>query len=132
MPRDSISGFGLRWTYGQDQTELCRNGTIHNALEEVGSVHTIQGHDLSCVGFILGMSLRLDPGRRRLFKDNNKIPRRIIAEYLVHEVSKCQIENNATEDAYARRHKISPYVNRNLASQGVLVFDGWPWSQSGV
>jgi DUF2075 family protein len=38
-----------------------------NALEEVGSIHTVQGYDLNYVGVIIGLDLRFDPERRRLF-----------------------------------------------------------------
>ncbi|KAK3390292.1 hypothetical protein B0H63DRAFT_507670 [Podospora didyma] len=38
-----------------------------NALEEVGSIHTVQGYDLNYVGVIIGMDLRFDVGKRRLF-----------------------------------------------------------------
>lgn len=40
-------------------------------LEEVGSIHTVQGYDLNYVGVIIGLDLRLDPARRRLFIDRD-------------------------------------------------------------
>ncbi len=40
-----------------------------NALEEVGSIHTVQGYDLNYVGVIIGLDLRFDPDRKRLFVD---------------------------------------------------------------
>ncbi|KAK1832536.1 hypothetical protein QBC39DRAFT_304551 [Podospora conica] len=39
------------------------------ALEEVGSVHTVQGYDLNYVGVIVGMDLRFDPEGGRLYVD---------------------------------------------------------------
>ncbi|KAH7357110.1 hypothetical protein BKA65DRAFT_474902 [Rhexocercosporidium sp. MPI-PUGE-AT-0058] len=39
------------------------------ALEEVGSIHTVQGYDLNYVGVIIGLDLRFDPEKRRLFID---------------------------------------------------------------
>jgi uncharacterized protein len=39
------------------------------ALEEVGSVHTVQGYDLNYVGVIIGRDLRFDPEEGRLFVD---------------------------------------------------------------
>lgn len=41
------------------------------ALEEVGSIHTVQGYDLNYVGVIIGLDLRFDPEQRRLFIDRN-------------------------------------------------------------
>jgi len=57
------------------QTRLRWNSTLtdwiasSNALEEVGSIHTVQGYDLNYVGVIIGLDLRFDPVRRRLFID---------------------------------------------------------------
>ena len=57
------------------QTQLRWNSVIADwiasskALEEVGSIHTVQGYDLNYVGVIIGLDLRFDPERRRLFID---------------------------------------------------------------
>lgn len=40
-----------------------------NAVEEVGSVHTVQGYDLNFVGVIIGKDLRFDTLRNRLCVD---------------------------------------------------------------
>jgi len=59
-----LDGVGLRW-----------NGTLTDwvsspdALEEVGSIHTLQGYDLNYAGVIIGPDLRLDPTSRRVFAD---------------------------------------------------------------
>ncbi|KAJ7035292.1 hypothetical protein C8F04DRAFT_955186 [Mycena alexandri] len=37
-----------------------------NSLEEVGSIHTVQGYDLNYVGVIIGPDLRYNPEQRRL------------------------------------------------------------------
>jgi DUF2075 family protein len=42
-----------------------------NALEEVGSIHTVQGYDLNYAGVIIGPDLRYDPEAGRLFMDRN-------------------------------------------------------------
>ncbi|WP_440662658.1 DNA/RNA helicase domain-containing protein [Clavibacter nebraskensis] len=42
-----------------------------NALEEVGSIHTVQGYDLNYTGVIIGPDLRYDPEAGRLFMDRN-------------------------------------------------------------
>ncbi|KAI9658987.1 MAG: hypothetical protein M1821_001947 [Bathelium mastoideum] len=42
-----------------------------NALEEVGSIHTVQGYDLNYVGVIIGHDLGFDPDQRRLFINRN-------------------------------------------------------------
>jgi DUF2075 family protein len=55
-------------------TKLCWNGekavdwiSSANALEEVGSIHTVQGYDLNYVGVIIGPDLRFDPVKKRLY-----------------------------------------------------------------
>ncbi|KAH8587153.1 hypothetical protein B0O99DRAFT_665475 [Bisporella sp. PMI_857] len=45
--------------------------TSRNALEEVGSIHTVQGYDLNYVGVIIGLDLRFDPEQSRLVIDRN-------------------------------------------------------------
>ncbi|CAQ02854.1 DNA/RNA helicase domain-containing protein [Clavibacter sepedonicus] len=42
-----------------------------NALEEVGSIHTVQGYDLNYAGVIIGPDLRYDPEAGRLFMDRD-------------------------------------------------------------
>lgn len=55
-----------------DQAQLRWNSTStdwvssSNALEEVGSIHTVQGYDLNYVGVIIGLDLRFDTSRKRL------------------------------------------------------------------
>lgn len=61
-----ISALNTMWGLGnlfQAQKEL--------VLEEVGSIHTVQGYDLNYVGVIIGLDLRFDPDRRRLFIDRD-------------------------------------------------------------
>ncbi|WP_317232983.1 DNA/RNA helicase domain-containing protein [Clavibacter capsici] len=41
------------------------------ALEEIGSIHTVQGYDLNYAGVIIGPDLRFDPEKRRLFMDRS-------------------------------------------------------------
>ncbi|KAH8627387.1 hypothetical protein IG631_17155 [Alternaria alternata] len=56
----------LRWN--STPTDWVSSG---NALQEVGSVHTVQGYDLNYVGVIIGLDLRFDPARRRLYVDRD-------------------------------------------------------------
>lgn len=56
----------LRWN--STPTDWISSG---NALEEVGSTHTVQGYDLNYVGVIIGLDLRFDPVRRRLSVDRD-------------------------------------------------------------
>jgi len=78
-----VAGFAWKWSKKDKnafdieigQTRLRWNSTqtdwiaSNNALEEVGSIHTVQGYDLNYVGVIIGLDLRFDPMRRRLFID---------------------------------------------------------------
>lgn len=81
-----IAGFAWPWKSKKNrnefdieigETRLRWNSVIADwiasskALEEVGSIHTVQGYDLNYVGVILGLDLRFDPERRRLFIDRN-------------------------------------------------------------
>ncbi|TVY41025.1 Uncharacterized protein LSUB1_G001695 [Lachnellula subtilissima] len=81
-----VAGFAFPWKSKKDrnefdieigQTQLRWNSVIADwissskALEEVGSIHTVQGYDLNYVGVIIGLDLRFDPERRRLFIDRN-------------------------------------------------------------
>ena len=79
-----VAGFAWKWKSNKDkdafdieigETQLRWNSTStdwiasRNALEEVGSVHTVQGYDLNYVGVIIGLDLRFDIERKRLFID---------------------------------------------------------------
>ncbi|OCL00685.1 uncharacterized protein K441DRAFT_532512 [Cenococcum geophilum 1.58] len=81
-----VAGYAWEWKTKRDKnafdieiglTRLCWNSTptdwiaSSNALEEVGSIHTVQGYDLNYVGVIIGPDLRFDPERRRLFIDRD-------------------------------------------------------------
>jgi DUF2075 family protein len=81
-----VAGFAWPWKSKKDrnefdieigQTQLRWNSVIADwiasskALEEVGSIHTVQGYDLNYVGVIIGLDLQFDPERRRLFIDRN-------------------------------------------------------------
>ncbi|WP_403023946.1 DNA/RNA helicase domain-containing protein [Salinibacterium sp. GXW1014] len=39
------------------------------SLDEVGSIHTVQGYDLNYAGVVIGADLRFDPDARRLYVD---------------------------------------------------------------
>ncbi|KAF2281070.1 uncharacterized protein EI97DRAFT_472267 [Westerdykella ornata] len=81
-----VAGYAWEWKTQKDKntfdieigtTRLRWNSTptdwvaSSNSLEEVGSVHTVQGYDLNYVGVIIGLDLRFDPVRRRLFIDRD-------------------------------------------------------------
>jgi len=81
-----VAGYAWEWKTRKDknafdieigETRLRWNSTptdwvaSSNALEEVGSIHTVQGYDLNYVGVIIGLDLRFDPDRRRLFIDRD-------------------------------------------------------------
>ncbi|RSL96439.1 hypothetical protein CDV31_013475 [Fusarium ambrosium] len=81
-----VAGYAWEWKTKKDKkafdieigdTRLRWNSTptdwisSSNALEEVGSIHTVQGYDLNYVGVIIGLDLRFDPRRRRLFIDRD-------------------------------------------------------------
>ena len=55
----------LRWNSADSTYSISSN----KALEEVGSIHTVQGYDLNYVGVIIGLDLRFNPKERRLFID---------------------------------------------------------------
>jgi hypothetical protein len=57
-----IGATRLRWN--STPTDWIASG---GALEEVGSIHTVQGYDLNYVGVIVGPDLRFDVGRGKLF-----------------------------------------------------------------
>jgi DUF2075 family protein len=81
-----VAGYAWEWKTQKDktafdieiaETKLRWNSTptdwvaSSNALEEVGSVHTVQGYDLNYVGVIIGLDLRFDPEGGRLFIDRD-------------------------------------------------------------
>ena len=81
-----VAGYAWEWRSKKDKnafdieigsTQLRWNSTptdwiaSKNALEEVGSIHTVQGYDLNYVGVIIGPDLRFDAVRRRLFIDRS-------------------------------------------------------------
>lgn len=41
------------------------------SLDEVGSIHTVQGYDLNYAGVVIGPDLKFDPARQRLFIDRD-------------------------------------------------------------
>jgi DUF2075 family protein len=59
-----IAGCQLRWNR-TDRDWINSPGS----LDEVGSIHTVQGYDLNYAGVIIGNDLRYDPGSGRLFFD---------------------------------------------------------------
>jgi len=59
-----IDGTKLRWN--STPTDWVSSS---KAIEEVGSIHTVQGYDLNYVGVIIGLDLRFDPVQKRLFID---------------------------------------------------------------
>ncbi|SPJ86899.1 uncharacterized protein FTOL_11924 [Fusarium torulosum] len=81
-----VAGYAWEWRSKRDKTafdimigdtQLRWNSTptdwisSSNALEEVGSIHTVQGYDLNYVGVIIGQDLRFDTVRKRLRVDRN-------------------------------------------------------------
>ena len=61
-----IDGVQLRWN--STQTDWIASP---GSLEEVGSIHTVQGYDLNYAGVIIGRDLRYDPVAGRLFVDRD-------------------------------------------------------------
>jgi len=61
-----LDGVRLRWN--STQTEWINSG---RAIQEVGSIHTVQGYDLNYAGVIIGDELRYDPEAGRLFVDRS-------------------------------------------------------------
>lgn len=58
-----LDGRDFRWNDARASEEGW--ATSANAVNEVGSIHTIQGFDLTYAGVIIGPDLRYDPVRRR-------------------------------------------------------------------
>lgn len=59
-----LDGLALRWN-GTDKDWVASESSV----EEVGSIHTIQGYDLNYAGVIVGSDLRYDPDRDRVVFD---------------------------------------------------------------
>ncbi len=59
-----LDGERLRWN-GTDRDWI----NSKDSLEEVGSIHTVQGYDLNYAGVIIGPDLRLDPATGRIVAD---------------------------------------------------------------
>jgi hypothetical protein len=79
-----LAGFAWQWVSKNDKTlyditvdgqQFRWNSTQTDwiaspkSLDEVGSIHTVQGYDLNYAGVIIGPDLRFDPRTRRLFVD---------------------------------------------------------------
>lgn len=61
-----LDGERLRWnSTPKDWINSARS------IDEVGSIHTVQGYDLNYAGVIIGSDLRFDPAGRRLFIDRD-------------------------------------------------------------
>lgn len=61
-----LDGVALRWN--GSALDWVNSAT---SVDEVGSIHTIQGYDLNYAGVIIGNDLRYDPRERRLFFDRS-------------------------------------------------------------
>jgi DUF2075 family protein len=59
-----LDGQRLRWN-SKTVDWIASTGS----LDEVGSIHTVQGYDLNYAGVIIGQDLRYDPDARRLYMD---------------------------------------------------------------
>jgi DUF2075 family protein len=59
-----LDGERMRWN-GTDKDWI----NSKRSLEEVGSIHTVQGYDLNYAGVIIGPDLRLDPATGRIVAD---------------------------------------------------------------
>lgn len=79
-----VAGYAWEWKTKNDKSafdievdglQLRWNGTqvdwiaSANSLDEVGSIHTVQGYDLNYAGVIIGNDLRYDPARGQLYVD---------------------------------------------------------------
>jgi DUF2075 family protein len=62
-----IDGVRLQWN--RTQVDWVNSA---GSIDEVGSIHTIQGYDLNYAGVIVGNDLRYDPVERRLYFDRTK------------------------------------------------------------
>jgi DUF2075 family protein len=61
-----IDGLSLRWN--QTQRDWINSP---GAIDEVGSIHTVQGYDLNFAGVIIGRDLRFDPVAQRIVFDRS-------------------------------------------------------------
>jgi len=61
-----LDGVGLQWN--RSAVDWVNSAT---SVNEVGSIHTIQGYDLNYAGVIIGKDLRYDSQKRSLFFDRN-------------------------------------------------------------
>jgi uncharacterized protein len=59
---------GIRMPWNRSQVDWIASPT---SLDEVGSIHTVQGYDLNYAGVIIGKDLRFDPETQRLFIDRS-------------------------------------------------------------
>ncbi|PPG87996.1 hypothetical protein C5C00_09345 [Rathayibacter rathayi] len=59
-----IDGVALRWN--STQRDWINSP---GAIDEVGSIHTVQGYDLTYAGVIIGPDLRYDPAEHRIVFD---------------------------------------------------------------
>jgi DUF2075 family protein len=59
---------GIRMPWNRSQVDWIASPT---SLDEVGSIHTVQGYDLNYAGVIIGNDLRYDPVAGRLFVDRS-------------------------------------------------------------
>lgn len=68
---------GAAYDFELDGVQFCWNSTdvdwvnSPNALEEVGSIHTLQGYDLNYAGVIIGPDLRYDPDAGQVYFDRS-------------------------------------------------------------
>lgn len=68
---------GAAYDFELDGVKFCWNSTdvdwvnSPNALEEVGSIHTLQGYDLNYAGVIIGPDLRYDPATAQVYFDRS-------------------------------------------------------------
>jgi uncharacterized protein len=61
-----LDGVGMRWN-STDKDWISSPG----AIDEVGSIHTVQGYDLNYAGVIIGPDLRYDPAAGRIVIDRD-------------------------------------------------------------
>jgi DUF2075 family protein len=62
----AVDGVQLRWNSAQ--TDWIASP---RSIDEVGSIHTVQGYDLNYAGVIIGPDLRFDPARSALFVERS-------------------------------------------------------------
>ncbi|MFW2513693.1 DNA/RNA helicase domain-containing protein [Demequina sp. SO4-13] len=59
---------GVRLCWNRSATDWINT---QGSVDEVGSIHTVQGYDLNYAGVIIGADLRYDPGSKRIELDRN-------------------------------------------------------------